>query len=105
MRRYKVHKLKEIFKMTDERFMKRVKKIQRQLKRTYHKDVQINVEQDIDLIIDDVIVAYFDNVVNTKLYFTPLACNFSGTEILPIINAFNEKVKNLIVEYDSELEI
>ena len=91
--------------MTYERFMKRVKKIQRQLKRTYDKDVQINAEQDIDLVIDDVIVAYFDNAVNTKLYLTPLVCNFSGTEILPIINAFNEKVKNLIVEYDNELEI
>ena len=91
--------------MTDNEFMKRVEKIQRQLKNTYDKDVQINVEQDIDLVFDDVIIAYFDNAVNTKLYLTPLACNFSGSEILPIINAFNEKVKNLIVEYDNELEI
>ena len=91
--------------MTDKKFMKRIEKIQRHLKHTFGKNLQINVEQDIDLVIDDVIVAYFDNAVNTKLYFTPLACNFSGTEILPIINAFNEKVKNLIVEYDSELEI
>ena len=91
--------------MTDNEFMKRVEKIQRQLKNTYDKDVQINVEQDIDLVFDDVIIAYFDNAVNTKLHLTPLACNFSGSEILPIINAFNEKVKNLIVEYDNELEI
>lgn len=82
--------------MTDNKFMKRIEKIQRQLKHTYNKDVQINVEQDIDLVIDDTIVAYFDNALNTKLYFTPLACNFSATEILPIINAFNDKVSNLI---------
>ena len=89
--------------MTDKKFMKRIERIQRQLKHTYDKDIQINVEQDIDLVIDDVIVAYFDNAVNTKLYFTPLTCNFSATEILPIINAFNDKVSQLINQYDSEL--
>lgn len=89
--------------MTDKKFMKRIEKIQWFLKHTYDKNVQINVEQDIDLVIDDVIVAYFDNAVNTKLYFTPLACNFSGSEILPIINDFNNKVSNLIYEYDNEL--
>lgn len=89
--------------MTDNKFMKRIEKIQRQLKHTYNKDVQINVEQDIDLVIDDTIVAYFDNALNTKLYFTPLACNFSAAEILPIINAFNDKVLNLINQYDKEL--
>ena len=90
--------------MTDnEKFMKRIEKIQRQLKHTYDKDVQINVEQDIDLVIDDVIVAYFHDAVAAKLYFTPLACNFLGTEILPIINAFNDKVSNLINQYDNEL--
>ena len=89
--------------MTDNEFMEEIEKIQGQLKHTYNKDVQINVEQDIDLVIDDVIVAYFDNAVNTKLYFTSLTCNFSGTEILPIINEFNDKVKDLIDEYDSEL--
>lgn len=89
--------------MTDNKFMKRIEKIQRQLKHTYNKDVQINVEQDIDLVIDDTIVAYFDNALNTKLYFTPLACNFLATEILPIINAFNDKVSQLINQYDNEL--
>lgn len=89
--------------MTDNKFMKRIEKIQRQLKHAYNKDVQINVEQDIDLVIDDTIVAYFDNALNTKLYFTPLACNFLGSEILPIINAFNDKVSNLINQYDKEL--
>lgn len=89
--------------MTDNEFMKRIKKIQRQLKHTYDKDVQINVEQDIDLVIDDAIVAYFDNTLGTKLYFTPLACHFVGTEILPIINGFYDKVSQLINQYDEEL--
>lgn len=82
--------------MTENEFMERIETIQRQLKHTYDKDVQINVEQDIDLIIDDTIVAYFDNTPGTKLYLTPLACNFVASEILPIINAFNDKVSSLI---------
>ena len=89
--------------MTDEKFMERVGKIQCQLKHTYDKDIQINVEQDIDLLIDGVTVAYFVNAVNTKLRFTQLACEFSASEILPIINAFNDKVSNLINQYDKEL--
>ena len=89
--------------MTENEFMERIEAIQHQLKHTYDKDVQINVDQDIDLLIDSDVVAYFDNAVATKLEFTHYIANFSGTEILPIINAFNEKVKNLIVECDNEL--
>lgn len=82
--------------MTENEFMERIENIQRQLKHTYDKDIQINVEQDIDLVIDDTIVAYLENGLNIKLYLTPLACNFSATEILPIISAFNDKVSQLI---------
>lgn len=89
--------------MTDSEFMKQIEKVQRHLKHAYGKDVQINVGRDIDLLIDDVTVAYFKNAVNTKLRFTQLVCEFSATEILPIINRFNDRVSNLIREYGSEL--
>lgn len=89
--------------MTDEKFMKRIGKIQCQLKHIYDKDIQINVEQDIYLLINGVTVAYFDNAVNTKLRFTQLPCMFSASEILPIINVFNDKVAYLINQYDKEL--
>ena len=89
--------------MTENEFMERIEIIQHQLKHTYDKDVQINVDQDIDLVIDDTIVAYFDGDLNNKLYLTPVACNFVASEILPVINDFNNKVSQLINQYDNEL--
>ena len=89
--------------MTENEFMERIETIQHQLKHTYDKDVQINVDQDIDLVIDDTIVAYFDGDLNNKLYLTSVACNFVASEILPVINDFNNKVSQLINQYDNEL--